>query len=69
MESHMPIRFLRFPALQKEKGIPFSRTHIDRLERAGKFPKRVRLSGMTVAWLEQEIDDHLAVKMSEREDG
>ncbi len=32
--------FLRYPEL-KGKGIPFSRMHIDRLEKAGKFPRRV----------------------------
>jgi prophage regulatory protein len=60
------MRFLRFPELKSEKGIPYSRMHIDRLEKADNFPKRVRLSSMTVAWVEEEVDAHLAAKMAER---
>lgn len=52
----MTIRFLRFPELKELKGIPWSRMHIDRLEKAGKFPRRVRLSEATVGWVEAEID-------------
>jgi prophage regulatory protein len=61
------MRFLRFPELQSVKGIPYSRMHLDRLEKAGNFPKRVRLSSMTVAWVEEEVDAHLASKVAERE--
>ncbi len=60
------MRFLRFPELRALKGIPYSRMHVDRLEKAGQFPKRVRLSSMTVAWIEEEIDDHIATKVAER---
>jgi prophage regulatory protein len=62
------VRFLRFPELKSEKGIPYSRMHIDRLEKADNFPKRVRLGPMTVAWVEAEIDAHLASKMENREE-
>jgi prophage regulatory protein len=61
------MRFLRYPELESLKGIPFTRVHIDRLEKAGKFPKRVHLSEMTIAWIEAEIDAHLAAKVAERE--
>jgi len=47
-------RFLRFPDLAAF-GITFSRMHIDRLEKAGRFPRRVHLGGNTVAWLESEV--------------
>jgi prophage regulatory protein len=60
-------RFLRFGELKTEKGIPYSRMHIDRLEKAGKFPKRVHLGPMTVAWVEDEIDALAAEKMAARE--
>jgi prophage regulatory protein len=60
-------RFLRFPQLKAEKGIPWSRMHVDRLEKAGKFPKRVRLGENTVAWQEDEIDAMLAAKAAERD--
>jgi prophage regulatory protein len=61
------MRLLRFPDLKALKGIPYSRMHIDRLEKAGQFPKRVHLSSMTVAWVEEEIDAHLKTKMAERQ--
>jgi prophage regulatory protein len=47
-------KLLRFADLKPEKGVPWSRMHLDRLEKAGKFPKRVKLSPSTVAWIEEE---------------
>lgn len=52
----MSNRFLRFPQLKTEKGIPWTRIHIDRLEKTGSFPQRVKLGPATVAWSEDEID-------------
>jgi prophage regulatory protein len=63
----MPARFLSFSELKTMKGIRWGRMHIDRLERAGKFPRRVRLSTGTVAWLESEIDDYMAEAVAERD--
>jgi prophage regulatory protein len=51
-----PIRVLTWPEV-KAKGIPYSRMHVDRLEKAGNFPARVQLSAHRVAWLESEIDE------------
>lgn len=50
------MRFLRFPQLSSDKGIDYSRMHIDRLEKAGNFPARVQVGPNTVAWVEEEID-------------
>jgi prophage regulatory protein len=36
-------------------GIGFSRVHLHRLEKAGKFPLRVRLSERRIAWRESEL--------------
>src|SRR5262245_8361605 len=56
-------RVLRFPQLESEKGIDYHRSHVDRLERQGAFPKRVKLGSGTrqgaVGWWEDEIDDWL----------
>jgi prophage regulatory protein len=60
------VRFLRFPDLKLEKGIPFTRMHLDRLEKAGLFPQRVHLAPMTVAWVEGEIDAFLREKLADR---
>jgi prophage regulatory protein len=43
----------------KAKGIGYHAVHLARLEAAGKFPKRIKLSegvGGRVGWLEDEID-------------
>jgi prophage regulatory protein len=61
------MRFLRFPELKSAKGIPFSRAHVWRMERANKFPHRVFLAERTVAWAESEIDDWLAARVAERD--
>ena len=51
-------RLLDWPQLQPK--IPYSRVHIGRLERAGEFPRRVRVGLNRIAWLESEIDEWIA---------
>jgi predicted DNA-binding transcriptional regulator AlpA len=49
-------RKLLSPADLRELGIPYSRVHLDRLERDGLFPQRVRIGGGNfIAWLEDEV--------------
>ena len=60
------VMLLRFPDLKKYKGIPYSRVHLARLEKASQFPRRVALSPNTVAWVESEVDAHVASKMAAR---
>jgi prophage regulatory protein len=48
-------RLVRYPELEPVYGIPWSRMHVDRLEKAGKFPKRVHLGPNTVAWFDDEL--------------
>lgn len=50
-------------------GIKISDSTIARLEAAGKFPKRVRLSTNSVAWIASEIEAHIAALAASREDG
>ena len=45
----------------------YSPQHIARLEKAGKFPKRVRLGQGRVAWLEDEVDDWIEERIAERD--
>ena len=59
-------RLLDYQAL-RERGIPWSRVHITRLEAARKFPLHVDLGENTVAWFEDEIDDLLEMKAAERD--
>jgi prophage regulatory protein len=58
-------RLLSFKQLI-ELGISFSREHIRRLEEAGKFPERIRLSPQKIAWFEDEILAWLAERDAER---
>jgi Prophage CP4-57 regulatory protein (AlpA) len=51
----------------RERGIPFSRVHLARLEASGAFPKRVLLGENRVAWVDQEIDAWIAERLAERE--
>ncbi|MBP2291013.1 helix-turn-helix transcriptional regulator [Azospirillum rugosum] len=62
----MNTRFLRFPEVQARVG-GYTRVHIDRLEKQGKFPKRVKIGANAVGWAENEIDAWMKEKMVERE--
>lgn len=48
-------------------GIHYSNTHLIRLEREGKFPKRLRLSPCRVVWMADEIKAWLSGKAAERD--
>ena len=52
-----PIRVIRWPELQQKIG-GRSWSSVNRAEKSGKFPKRVR-QGLHVGWLEHEIDEYL----------
>jgi prophage regulatory protein len=45
--------------LKDEFGIPYSRQHVGRLEKQGKFPKRVKLNGFRCVWYREEIEDFI----------
>jgi prophage regulatory protein len=49
------------------KGIRWSRQEIDRKVRAGKFPRPVKLGTNTNVWLESEIDEWIAQRISARD--
>jgi predicted DNA-binding transcriptional regulator AlpA len=53
-------KLLAFPELKAAKGIHLSRRHIDRMEANGDFPVRVKVGERHVAWVESEIDAHVA---------
>jgi prophage regulatory protein len=59
-------RLLDYRAL-KERGIPWSRVHIARLEAARKFPLHIDVGENSIAWFEDEIDDLLEMKAAERD--
>lgn len=47
--------------------VPFSRQHILRLEKRGRFPRRIRLGDNRVAWLRSEIDGWINARVAERD--
>jgi prophage regulatory protein len=59
-------RLLDKNALEKEKGIKFSDTHLWRLIRSNKFPRPVKI-GSRLHWTDQEIDAYVAAKLAERD--
>ena len=59
-------RILTYAELKPAKGINFSRQHLARLEKAGKFPHRIQVSPARVGWLESEVDAWLQSKAEAR---
>jgi prophage regulatory protein len=47
----------------------YSRMQIYRLEKAGEFPKRVRLGPNSVGWVESEVDAWIDEKIQNRDAG
>lgn len=47
-------------------GVPFKRRHLLELERAKKFPQRVRLGENSVRWVEAEVDAYVQAKIAAR---
>ena len=48
------------------KGIPYSKPHLWRLEKAGKFPKRVPIGAGRYGYVESEIDEHVRLLIAAR---
>ena len=57
-------RVVRKPELIQRVGL--ADTSIWRLEKAGRFPKRIRLGGQSVGWFSDEIDQWLEEKAASR---
>jgi prophage regulatory protein len=58
---------LHFRDLRNKKGIAWSRQHVFRMVRMGRFPAPVKLGEATNAWVEAEIDDWLEARVAERD--
>jgi len=46
--------------------VPYTPQHILRLEKLGRFPRRVRVGANRVAWLQSEIEAWIAARVAER---
>jgi len=62
--ANQNVCLLRLPEVLHR--VPYSEAHIWRLEREGKFPRRVRLGANRVVWVEAEVDEWLNSKLEER---
>ena len=51
---------------QLREMVPYTPQHILRLEKQGKFPKRVRIGENRVAWLLSEIERWVAERVAQR---
>jgi len=51
------VRLIPYEGL-RAKGVPYSKVHLWRLEKAGKFPRRVPIGSGRYAYVESEIDKH-----------
>ena len=49
------------------KLVKYSSQHIARLEKAGQFPKRLRLGQNRVAWLEAEVENWIEERLAKRD--
>ena len=62
------MKILRFNDLKTDKGITWSRVHVWREERAGRFPRHIRLGRNSIGWVEREIDEWLAERVAARDE-
>ncbi|MEY2169559.1 MULTISPECIES: helix-turn-helix transcriptional regulator [unclassified Rhodanobacter] len=67
--STAPDRIIAFAELKPERGISFSRVHLRRLWKAGKFPMPVQCSDRRIGWLASELDQWLANRVASRAGG
>ena len=54
-------------AALRERGIPYGKVQLWRLEKAGRFPKRVPLSPSRIAWIESEVDAWIKKRVAARD--
>jgi len=65
MDDHTSLeKFIMLP--QVREIVPYSASHLWRLERAGQFPQRVRLGGNRIAWLQSEVSAWVESKLASR---
>ena len=59
------LRIIRRRELKEKVG--YSAAHIDRLEKAGDFPRRVVLGPGAVGWILAEVDGWIRARIAERD--
>jgi len=51
----------------RAQGIKYSRPHLDRLMKAGKFPRHIKLGENRNAWLAHEINSWIDSRIADRD--
>lgn len=49
------------------ESVPYSKVHLWRLEKVGKFPKRVKVGAGRVAWVAEEVDAWVKERVAQRD--
>jgi len=62
-----PVRMRILSKKDLRQLVLYSPAHIDRLEKAGRFPKRVQLGPCRVGWIESEILGWLQERINKRD--
>jgi prophage regulatory protein len=57
--------FIKLPQVMAQTGL--SRSHIYALAHEGKFPKPVKLSERSSAWVESEVQEWIESRIAERD--
>lgn len=63
----MAKRLIPYESLEA-KCILYSKPHLWRLEKAGKFPKRVPVGASRYGYVEEEIDAYIAERIAARDE-
>jgi prophage regulatory protein len=61
------MRVLSINELKPLKGIRYSKPHLYRLIKVGKFPKPIELGENCIAFVESEVDAWLEAKLADRD--
>jgi prophage regulatory protein len=61
------MKLLSYDELKPEKGIPYSKKQLGRLEEGGKFPRRVQMGPGRIGWAEHELDAWIADRIAARD--
>jgi len=61
-----PTKLLSYADL-RDRGVSFSKSHIDLLEKRGEFPRRVQLGTRRAGWVEEEIEAWLRERIARRD--
>jgi len=62
MTKNVSLRILREPEVLERVGL--GHTRLWELERAGKFPRRIKISDRACGWIEQEVQEFIQARVA-----